>query len=117
MESSSSAKATMESNRRATSFDVNPATMPLVKTFSLPVRSGWNPTPSYSRPPIRPWTLTLPPSGRRGDFPAPLGPMTPSISPRATSKPTFRSAQNGSTLLRLPMLATSCLSEEGRAVR
>jgi hypothetical protein len=97
-----SANATIWSNFRRTSRRDMPRMEPLRKTFSRPVNSGWNPVPTSSKLPIRPRSRTSPEVGRvirlrifsRVDFPAPLGPTTPSTSPGSTRNETPFSAQN-----------------------
>ena len=62
--------------------------------FSRPEISGWNPAPSSSSAASLPVTDTSPEVGctiparsfKSVDLPEPLAPMTPTISPRATSK-------------------------------
>ncbi len=59
--------------------------MPLMKMFSRPEISGWNPAPSSMSAEIRPSTVTVPSVGRVMPathfssvlFPDPLRPMTP----------------------------------------
>src|SRR5271157_5042895 len=71
--------------------------------FSRPVSSGWNPVPTSSRLPTRPWTSTSPSVGSvirerifsSVLFPAPLRPMIPTTSPGRTSNDTSFNAQNG----------------------
>ena len=62
---------------------------PCRKTFSRPVRSGWNPAATSISAPARPRTSQRPRVGLRirvsslriVDLPAPFGPMMPSASP------------------------------------
>jgi energy-coupling factor transporter ATP-binding protein EcfA2 len=67
-----------------------------------PVNSGLKPAPSSSRPPIVPTTLTVLRLGMRVphkisnnvDFPEPLGPISPTVSPFSISKLMPFNAQN-----------------------
>ncbi len=78
----------------------------LLLVLLLLLSSGWKPTPTSSSAPIRPNMCTSPRVGSvmrestlsRVDFPAPLRPMIPTMSPSATSKLTSRSAENVSTV-------------------
>jgi hypothetical protein len=105
MKSSSSAKATIPSNRRAISRRESPSIMPLMKTFSRPEISGWNPAPSSISAETRPFTFTLPEVGRPMPamsfsivlLPEPLRPMMPNVVPAATSNETPLSAWNASS--------------------
>ena len=80
-----SAKSTISSKRRMTSFFVRPSMMPLMKMFSRPEISGWKPAPSSISAEIRPSTAMVPLFGRElpathlssVDLPDPLRPMTP----------------------------------------
>ena len=63
MKSRSSAKSTISSKRRVTSFLVRPSMMPLMKTFSRPEISGWKPAPSSISAEMRPSTVTVPSVG------------------------------------------------------
>src|SRR5262245_10566851 len=77
---------------------------PFRKTFSRPVNSWLKPVPTSSRLPTRPYRSTSPSVisvirdriFNRVLFPAPLLPMSPSASPRYTSKLMSLSAQNSS---------------------
>ena len=60
MKSCSSANSTISSKRLATSRFVSPSMMPLMKTFSRPDISGWNPAPSSMSAEMRPSTFTVP---------------------------------------------------------
>ena len=70
--------------------------------FSRPVNSGWNPVPTSSSDPTRPFVTPRPVVGgvmRARIFsivllPAPLRPMMPTVSPARISKETSFSAQN-----------------------
>ncbi len=57
MNFSTSAKATISSNLRSTSFLLMPRMAPFKKVFSRPVSSGWKPVPTSSRLPMRPTHL------------------------------------------------------------
>jgi len=63
MKSSMPAKSTMLSNTSPVRFRERPNREALSQRFSTPVRSGWNPAPSWSSAPMRPATLTHPASG------------------------------------------------------
>ena len=88
-----------------------PRIAPLRKMFSRPVSSGWKPGADLdqrgergrgqrSRPSVG---AVMPASSLRIVLlPAPLRPMMPSVSPRATSKLTSRSAQNSRRSLGSP---------------
>src|SRR5579871_953804 len=85
-----SAKSTIASNCSRTSLRESPSSEALMQTFSAPVRSGWKPAPRSSSGAMRyPFTSTLPRSGwqsrvvrfSRVLFPAPLCPMTATLSP------------------------------------
>ena len=75
-----------------------------MKTFSRPVSSGWKPVPTSRRLATRPLSLITPCVGavtlerifRSVDFPAPLRPMTPTVSPRLISMLTSSRARNRS---------------------
>jgi len=94
----------MSGSRRVTSARDMPSIMPLITAFSRPVISGWNPAPSSMRAVARPDTSTVPLVGRRMpetslssvDLPDPLGPITATVSPGATSRSTSASAGNPS---------------------
>ena len=85
-------------------FD-SPRMMPLRKTFSRPEISGWKPAPSSSSAEMRPRRGRVPLVGfvipamsfSSVLLPEPLGPMTPSVSPRCTVKVTLRTAGNVSS--------------------
>ncbi len=108
MKSCISANSTISSNRRATSRFVSPSMMPLMKTFSRPEISGWNPAPSSISAEMRPWTATVPVVGLVMPatslssvlLPEPLRPMTPSVRPRGTLKLTSCTAEKVSSGLR-----------------
>ncbi len=92
MKSFISANSTISSNRLATSRFDSPSMMPLMKTFSRPEISGWNPAPSSINAEIRPLTRTLPDVGLVMPatsfsivlLPDPLRPITPSVRPAGT---------------------------------
>src|SRR5713226_1730848 len=96
MKRSSSAKATMSPKRSATSRRVRPSMMPLMKTFSRPEISGWNPAPSSISADTRPFTATLPLVGfvmpatslSAVLLPDPFGPTTPKVRPNGSGKST-----------------------------
>src|SRR5438552_4106318 len=77
-----------------------PRIAPLRNTLSRPLSSGWNPVPTSSRLPTRPWTSARPPVGSvildriRNSvlLPAPFLPTIPTVCPRGTSKETSLSA-------------------------
>ena len=81
-----------------------PRMLPLRKTFSRPVSSGWKPVPTSSKLETRPWMSISPVVGqviRERIFssvllPAPLRPMMPTTSPEWMSKSMFLIAQNSS---------------------
>jgi hypothetical protein len=108
MNSRSSAKSTISSNRRATSFFVRPSMMPLMNTFSRPEISGWKPAPSSMSAEIRPFTRTVPDVGfvmPATSFsivllPDPFRPITPSVRPRGTVNVTSSTAWKVSSGLR-----------------
>ena len=85
MKSCSSANSTISSKRLVISRFVRPSMMPLMKTFSRPEISGWNPAPSSISAEMRPSTLTVPlvglvmPATSLSSvlLPEPLRPMTP----------------------------------------
>ena len=85
MKSFISANSTISSNRFATSRFDSPSMMPLMKTFSRPEISGWNPAPSSISAEIRPSTATVPVVGRVMPethlssvlLPEPFRPITP----------------------------------------
>ena len=91
--------------------------LPLRKTFSRPVSSGWNPAPSSSRADNFPFATTRPWSGTRiraSTFsivllPAPLAPTRPNVDPAGTVNDTSRKAQNCSNESRLRR-SNACLS-------
>ena len=95
------ANATMRSSFDAISRRFMPRRDPLRKMFSRPVSSGWKPDPTSINAARRPLSVIVPDVGaviRESSFssvllPAPLWPMMPSVSPRATSKLTSRTAQ------------------------
>ena len=68
--------------------------IPLMKTFSRPLISGWKPAPSSMRAEMRPSTVRRPRVGlviparsfSRVDLPEPFSPMTPKVEPFFTSK-------------------------------
>ncbi len=99
-----SAKATISAIRRSTSRRDSPSSMPLMTTFSRPVISGWKPAPSSISAVTRPSTATVPEVGRRiplaslssVDLPEPLGPITATASPGATSRSMPSRATNSS---------------------
>ena len=92
----------MAGSRLFTSARDMPSIMPLMIAFSRPVISGWKPAPSSIRAVALPATSTVPVVGRRMpatslsrvDLPEPLGPITATVSPRATSRSTSASAMN-----------------------
>ncbi len=92
MKFSSSAKRTISSNFRLISFLDRPSMMPLIKTFSRPLISGWNPAPSSMRAEIFPSTLSRPEVGLAIPatslssvlLPEPFSPMTPNVIPFST---------------------------------
>jgi hypothetical protein len=98
------AKSTMRSSLAAISRRRMPSTDPLRNTFSRPDSSGWKPDPTSISAATRPSSVMVPLVGavmresslRIVLLPAPLWPMIPSVSPRATSKLTSRSAQKSS---------------------
>src|SRR5205809_393890 len=108
------AKATMRSSLRAISRRRMPSTEPLRKMFSRPVSSGWKPEPTSMSAASRPRSVMVPPVGavmresslRIVLLPAPLWPMMPSVSPRAASKLTSRTAQK--SRLRNPAAPVVC---------
>ena len=95
-----SAKSRMDCSRASISSRVKPIMVPFRYTFSMPVYSMLKPAPSSSSALMRPSTFTSPevaPSTpvmifSMVDFPEPLVPMMPTVSPRATSNETSRSA-------------------------
>ena len=60
MNSLISANSTISSKRFVISRFVRPSITPLMKTFSRPEISGWNPAPSSMSAEIRPFTVTVP---------------------------------------------------------
>ena len=85
--------------------------MPLMKTFSRPEISGWNPAPSSMSAETRPRTAIRPVVGRVMPathlsivlLPDPLRPMIPYVQPAGTEKLTPLSAWNVSSGLRSRM--------------
>ena len=71
--------------------------------FSRPVNCGLNPLPNSSKAETRPFTYTSPVVGvevlqiscSKVDFPEPLRPTIPTVSPFPTSNETSRNAQKG----------------------
>ena len=96
--------STMRSSLVAISLRRMPSTEPLRKMFSRPVSSGWKPEPTSISAASRPSSVMVPLVGavmRESSLssvllPAPLWPMMPSVSPRATSKLTSFTAQKSS---------------------
>ena len=94
-------KSTISSNFASISPRFIPRIAPFMKMFSRPVSSGWNPVPTSSSDPVRPSITARPSDGSvirvrifsNVDFPAPLCPTMPTVSPGCTSNDTFRSAQ------------------------
>src|SRR5665213_2067043 len=119
MNCSSSAKATISSKRFSISRLDSPSSEAFRKTLSRPVRSGWKPAPSSSRAANLPLTSIRPSVGwmipathlRRVDFPEPLWPSRPQVSPSPISASMPRRAQNSSYGTR-PKCCTRSLSEE-----
>src|SRR5439155_8526026 len=115
MNCSSSANATMSSNRLASSRRDIPRIAPLRKMFSRPVSSAWNPAPSSSRAATRPRVTISPLVGRRMpathfssvDLPDPLAPSRPAVAPSSTSRSMSRRAQNSSRGTRPKWIARS----------
>src|SRR5580765_8010948 len=108
MKSSSSANATISSKRSRMYERFRPRIEPLRKTFSRPVKSGWNPAPSSSSVPILPPTSSRPcvglmiPATMRSSvlLPEPLRPTSASALPGSTANETSRSAQTSTGRLR-----------------
>jgi hypothetical protein len=79
--------------------------MPLMKTFSRPEISGWNPAPSSISAEMRPCTFTVPLVGLLMPatsfsmvlLPEPFRPMTPSVCPLGTRTVTLVKAANVSS--------------------
>src|SRR5580765_7829559 len=100
MKSSSSANATISSKRSRMYERFRPRIEPLRKTFSRPVKSGWNPAPSSSSVPILPPTSTRPcvglmiPATMRSSvlLPEPFRPTSARPLPGSAAKETSRSA-------------------------
>jgi hypothetical protein len=94
----------MSSTLRLISRRDMPISAPFKKMLSRPDNSGWKPAPSSSSAVTRPSTVTRPEvasmileiSLSEVLLPEPLGPITPTVAPRGTSKLTFFSAQNSS---------------------
>ena len=93
----------MSSNRRSISACDSPSSEPLRKMLSRPDSSGWNPAPSSSMAARLPRTRISPEVGfrmpathlSRVDFPQPLRPRMPKVSPSLMSTLTSWSAQKG----------------------
>jgi hypothetical protein len=105
MNSVISANSTISSKRRVISRFDRPSMMPLMKTFSRPEISGWNPAPSSMSADTRPFTFTVPIVGfvmpatsfSSVLLPDPFRPMTPSVCPRGTDSVTSFRAVNVSS--------------------
>ena len=104
MKSSSSAKATMASKLRSISLRDKPSSEAFKKTLSRPDISGWKPAPSSSIAARWPRSRICPDVGCRMpamhlssvDFPEPLRPRMPRVSPGLISSSMSFNAQNSS---------------------
>src|SRR6266540_4111236 len=118
MNSSSPANATISSSCSRMYVRFSPRIDPLRKTFSRPVKSGWNPAPSSSSVPMRPPTSAVPdvgwmiPERIRSSvlLPEPFRPTSPTALPGSIWNETSRSAQTSVAGPR-PRASTSALSE------
>ena len=112
MKSTSPENSTISSNLRAISARLMPRITPFRNTFSRPVRSGWNPAPTSINADSRPVTSIRPSVGHmiRAKclsivlLPAPLWPITPTVSPCLISRLIWRSAQNSRSSRKPPWL-------------
>ncbi len=89
-----SAKARIAGSLASAASRGRPRMLALRKTFSTPLYSGLKPEPSSSRAATRPLVRSSPALGvsvpqtscSSVDFPDPLRPMMPTVSPRRTSR-------------------------------